>query len=221
MNKLYYIIICITLFCCTNTFAQSGTIKYWSINENIDYKKEFTLTFNRNESFLVYDLKPFSFKTKQGFTVNSPGQYSAVYMDTKSKEAVLYKRKHRGQLLKAKFDLQSKKWTIHKEFKTIAGYKVQKATLSYNYSPKTSEPSGMGNIEVWFAPKIPVNAGPNVLDGNLDFVQWGLPGLILEVSYVATAWKVKAFDIQLSKTPIAFPIPKEKTKEVSYDKFWY
>ncbi len=115
--------------------------------------------------------------------------------------------------------LQKKEWTIHNEFKKVANHKVQKATLSYGYTPKAGEYGGSGDIEVWFAPSIPVDAGPNVFDGNLDFVQWGLPGLILEVNYEGGAWRMEAYEVKLSKKPVELikPIADEK---VTFDEFW-
>ncbi len=73
--------------------AQSGVVKYWSINENMNYKKEFTLSFNKNESLLVYDLKPFTYTTEEGYKVSSSGQYSAVYLNTSAKQGTIYRKK--------------------------------------------------------------------------------------------------------------------------------
>lgn len=216
MKKLLFALLAICFV--GNLYAQSGTVKYWSINKNIDYKKEFSLAFNKHESFLVFDVKPYEYLSSQGYTVSSSGQYSAVYLNTQSKQGIVYKKKNKDQLIQSNIELYDRKWTIHKDFKHLLGYKVQRATLSYNYSPKGEEPAGMGEIEVWFAPKIPVNAGPNVFDGNLDFVQWGLPGLILEVSYDA-AWSVQAYEVNLSKKPVKLDIPEEAIP-MHIEQFW-
>lgn len=60
-------------------------------------------------------------------------------------------------------DIPEFHWTIHDSTKVIAGYTAQKATCSHN---------GF-NYTAWFAPEIPISAGP-----------WkfrGLPGLIISV----------------------------------------
>lgn len=76
------------------------------------------------------------------------------------------------------------KWKPLNEFKTIGGYKCQKAT-SINSS---------GDVATaWFTEEIPLSAGPLYVAG--------LPGLVLEYSYPKSKYFVKATLITSTKIP--------------------
>jgi hypothetical protein len=59
------------------------------------------------------------------------------------------------------------RWTILEAFKTIAGYRAQRAETVVEH------PLGNYTATAWFTTAIPVSAGPSRF--------WGLPGLILEL----------------------------------------
>ncbi len=162
------ILVFLSCFALFETSAQSGKVSYWVTNDNINLKQELVLLFNKSESISIDDLKPFSYRTEEGYKISSPGQYNAVYMNTTNGTGTVYKRKNGGKkkMCAASIELLRKNWTIHEETKKIAKYKVQKATLSYEYTPKFGEDTDVGEIEVWFAPSIPVNTGPHSFNGN-------------------------------------------------------
>jgi len=60
--------------------------------------------------------------------------------------------------------IHNNQWKLKKEYKTVLGYKAQKATLDY----------GGRKWIAWFTKEIPVNYGP--------YVFGGLPGLIIDIS---------------------------------------
>ena len=212
-----------------NIHAQSGVVKYESRNVNIEhFKMEFRLLFNKNKSLAISDAKPFVGKRINNRQISSKGQYNAFYMDTQTKEGLVYKKRYgkKKKMYKTVSPITAKKWTIHQEFKTIAGYKVQKATLSYDYAVRSYqqkyESLNRGSITVWFAPSIPVNAGPQVSgNSNHDYVLWGLPGLILEFRFEGSNYITQAIEVTLSKEEIPLDIPnKENAIEFSNEKFW-
>jgi GLPGLI family protein len=65
-------------------------------------------------------------------------------------------------------------WEIHNEEKTINGYKVRKATTNSFETEKNNE-FYYGKAIAWYAIDIPIPSGPARY--------YGLPGLILELSY--------------------------------------
>lgn len=93
-------------------------------------------------------------------------------------------------------------WTLTGETKTILGHKCQKATAKRisNHLDASAEERAEDEVIVWFAPSIPVAAGPENLQAQL-------PGLILELilengtrKYTAIELE-EAVDLSLIKEP--------------------
>lgn len=120
-------------------------------------------------------------------------------------------------------ELEVLNWQLGKETKTIGQYTCFKAVASiptqnlewYNFSwselrnsntEEGEEPEiEMTTIEAWYTPQIPVSHGP------AEF--WGLPGLILEVSYGNTV--MLCSEIQLNpEEEIVIEAP-DKGKEIT------
>lgn len=78
-------------------------------------------------------------------------------------------------------------WSLTKEFKTINGYRCQKATAIN----KQSEP-----VSVWFTEEIPISSGPYFLSG--------LPGLILEYDNPTGKRLIRATEITSTNIPRQF-----------------
>jgi len=81
--------------------------------------------------------------------------------------------------------LESPIWEFHMESDEIAGYVSQKATTRF----------GGRDWTVWFAPEIPINAGPWKLRG--------LPGLILKAYTADGEFTKTAISVSRSNRPIA------------------
>lgn len=106
----------------------------------------------------------------------SVGENVELYKNYKTKTSVALKKILDKEFLISE-DLKTLHWELINETKTIGNLECKKAQTKI----------GNGEvIEVWYAPSIPVNAGPSLY--------WGLPGLIVEVKektkhYIATQIK--------------------------------
>ena len=131
-------------------------------------------------------------------------------------------------------ELEPLNWQLGKETKQIGKYTCFKAVASaptknlewYNFSwselrNSSTEEEGepeieMTTIEAWYTPQIPVSHGPAEY--------WGLPGLILEVSYGNTVMLCSEIqlnpgdDIEIEAPEKGKQITKSKYKEVIVDK---
>lgn len=120
-------------------------------------------------------------------------------------------------------ELEPLNWQLGKETKQIGNYTCFKAVASaptknlewYNFSwselrkpePKEGEEPEieMTTIEAWYTPQIPVSHGPAEY--------WGLPGLILEVSYGNTV--MLCSEIQLNPKDDVEIIAPDKGKKIN------
>lgn len=92
-------------------------------------------------------------------------------------------------------------WEISDSTKTVLGYECIGATTTFNGRKWTA----------WFAPEIPMNAGPWKLEG--------LPGLILEASCDGGQYRFEATGIQSTDkiiTPVYLANEYEKTDRIKY-----
>ena len=201
-------------------------------------EKTYILTFNKEESLYKEDekLDAISGATDSWGQNFTPGtQYKNVKTNSFSQEQEFY-----GKQFLVKDDLQPLEWKMGTETKQIGNYTCFKATCTrpvfdiswYVFSwernrnenkkqPDSTEtvssqlktkeePVEMVDIEAWYTPMIPVNQGP------ADY--WGLPGLILEVSYGNTTLLCSKIVMNpQEKTKIEEPSRgKEVTKEAYY-----
>ena len=160
-------------------------------------EKKYILTFNKTESMFYEDekLDAMSGATDSWGKNFVPGrQYKNLKTNSQIQNQEFY-----GKQFLVKDSLQPIEWSLGTETKQIGKYACFKATASvptneltwYDFSwdrlrnaePKktdstavdSEETVNMTAIEAWYSPQIPVGHGPSEY--------WGLPGLILEVSY--------------------------------------
>lgn len=84
-------------------------------------------------------------------------------------DSIIFSKRLAGQDFKVKQQAYNFDWKISKSQKNILGYNAIKATGIY-YNPVLNKEL---NVEAWFTPSIPLQAGPDIF--------MGLPGLIVEV----------------------------------------
>lgn len=159
-------------------------------------EKKYILTFNKTESMFYEDekLDAMSGATDSWGKNFVPGrQYKNVKTNSQIQNQEFY-----GKQFLVKDNLQPIEWALGTETKQIGKYACFKATASvptneltwYDFSwdrlrnteakktdsiSASSQDVNMTDIEAWYSPQIPVGHGPSEY--------WGLPGLILEVSY--------------------------------------
>lgn len=161
------------------SFAQhEGTVVFYYIHNNLGIRQESQLKFNKAESVLILrqDEKVWPTPQTQGETT-TPRRYTDWFIDTKSNQIIKANHLKDGTTLYASYKPEPMEWEIQNETKTILGYKVQKAITKKH---KHDAAHNTGTIEygyaiAWFTIDLPISSGPD------EF--WGLPGLILELSF--------------------------------------
>jgi GLPGLI family protein len=144
-------------------------------------QKEFTLSFNKDESFFkeIEKLeKPAA--SAGGITIVMSGGADATYRNTKENRFVQESTIMQKEFL-IKDQLEEQDWKLEKETRNIGQYAAFKATKTFETTDDTwnSETKTLDKvtkektITVWYTPQIPVQHGP------ADY--YGLPGLILQV----------------------------------------
>jgi GLPGLI family protein len=156
-------------------------------------EKTYFLTFNTQESFFKEDEK---IDAISGATDSWGAYFSRGNQYKNVKESKLIQsQEFYGKRFLVKDSLYKINWTMGTESKKIGNYTCYKAKAFvpkqelnwYNFSwsdlRKVEKKEGEAEkpeeamivVEAWYSPQIPVSQGP------AEF--WGLPGLILEVSY--------------------------------------
>lgn len=147
---------------------QSGEIIYRKVYSNWDGDRVEVLKFDGSECVYIEENKKFKATTAEGYSVTYAPRDQKWYLNMNSMEVIeqVMDAKKKSYVLWGYQDTPYE-WHIHDEFKTINGYRTQKATAM----DKVSE---WGKATVWFTTEIPLPYGPHRL--------FGLPGLILEAS---------------------------------------
>ncbi len=126
------------------------------------------LKFSKNESlYQLEDKMKNESKKRLNMTSMLAGSKSIYYVNSIKKDYL--KQLSYNDFLRV--DLPEIKWTITQETKKIGEYQCYKAVTF----KKVRDDKPFIKTTVWFTPLIPVSFGP------IDY--FGLPGLILEVSY--------------------------------------
>lgn len=191
-------------------------------------EKTYILTFNNQESFFKEDDKidAISGATDSWGKYFSPGdQYKNTSTNTQIQHQEFY-----GKDFLVKDKLQKIEWKLGDDTKMIGNYVCLKATamipandltwyafswdkLSNREKREKGEEQEVAYtaVEAWYSIQIPVSHGPQ------EF--WGLPGLILEVSYDATTFLCSELVLNTGdKITINLPSKgKEVTKVVYQD----
>lgn len=171
MKEFFLTLVFIFLFCLPS-FSQVSKIEYYTYTKNtVDTTGRRTYTlFNNNKSLFVWRSESQLTKTSRNFSSDQKLNTVKVYNDTIGKR-VFNKYSSDSLILNESFldenyivlDVKIKNsWSLIDEFKTIANFNCQKASISFR---------GRQYI-AWFTTEIPVPTGPWKLHG--------LPGLIME-----------------------------------------
>ncbi len=153
------------------------------------FEKTYNLTFNKEESIFKEDEK-LEAPQRQGMVMVmvETGGSDLMYKNTKEKRYTNQNESF-SKLFLIQDKLEDLDWELGGETKNIGDYTCYKATLKREVEVRESRISVNGDkdierdaepkmeeitITAWYAPEIPVNAGPRNYHG--------LPGLILEVT---------------------------------------
>jgi GLPGLI family protein len=191
-------------------------------------EKTYILTFNNEESFFKEDDKidAISGATDSWGKYFTPGdQYKNVVTNSQIQRQEFY-----GKEFLVKDKLQPIKWILGDDTKMIGNYVCLKATAMvpadeltwYEFSwdklrkkeegnkdDETEEEVVMAEIEAWYSIQIPVSHGPQ------EF--WGLPGLILEVSFGNTTFLCSEIVLNTSgKIKIEAPSKGKEVNKTEY-----
>lgn len=180
MTRIFFLLVVLLNFSFKLVFAQKeGTVTYYYIHKNLGMRQPSQLKFKNEESVLIQrqDQQVWPTPGESRSETTSPRRYNDWYFNAKSKDVIWQEILEDGTKIFARLEAEPIQWEIQDETKTILGFKVQKAIA------KDHPHSGIrnkGTIEygyaiAWFAADIPIGSGPDRF--------WGLPGLILELSF--------------------------------------
>ena len=169
--------------------------------KNYQNKMSFSLTFNKFESmYSMNKMLNFDFDRQMVFAMAITKAKDIVYTDLKNR-ITLKKVKTLGEEFNVKTNLDSIKWKLTQDEKTIGGYRCFKAVTKSIFKKDLI-------IEAWYSPNIPFGFGPRGYGG--------LPGLILELTENKITFFAKEIKINLNeKFNFEF---KEKNKYISQKK---
>lgn len=157
--------------------------KYDQLKKTTPYLR-FKLVFNPEASlFKAQKSMDSDNGTKINRTIGYTGGTGLFYINT-PKERSIHQKKDFGKVWRVQRQTDTLNWRLKNEYKTIQGYKCQKATARYYIDLNT-------NFEIiaWFTPELPFQFGPDGISG--------LPGAILGLNY--NGFYFYADHIKLSK----------------------
>ena len=160
-------------------------------------------------SQFVFDQKPKSFKTDEGYDMTFPSEY--YISDYNFQTQYIHDNRLLNEVMLSSQWKNDLVWQITDEEKEIAGYKVRKATTD-SYGDKGFEFYKRKAI-AWFTTDIPIPTGPERY--------YGLPGLIVELYYERTreGYSLKKVE-QVSKEDYTF-VPLTDENAIGKDEMIY
>ena len=160
-------------------------------------------------SQFVFDQKPKSFKTDEGYDMTFPSEY--YISDYNFQTQYIHDNRLLNEVMLSSQWKNDLVWQITDEEKEIAGYKVRKATTD-SYGDKGFEFYKRKAI-AWFTTDIPIPTGPERY--------YGLPGLIVELYYERTraGYTLKKVE-QVSKEDYTF-VPLTDENAIGKDEMIY
>jgi len=165
----------------------------------------YTLKFNKYESVFLKEVNPLEVKNISFNLTELYGGKGKYYCNLKSKK-LLRSTEAFGENFLINQSLDSLKWVLTSETKTIGKYKCYKATTSKK--EKNSKGVFYKKIVAWYTPKINYPFGPKNY--------CNLPGLILELKI--NNFVFKATDILINEEKIEVKKPT-KGKKVTQEEF--
>lgn len=173
-NIISLIFILITYLVIAQETENTNSIKvyyeYSTLNNDINF--EVPLIINDTVSQFTFLREKKSIQTDK-YTVTVP-YYKYVNNYYYSKDSITELRTlNKGALVNSKWKANYN-WKITDETKIVNGYKVKKATTTSIELDKSNN-YYYGNVIAWFCPDLPIPSGPARY--------YGLPGLILELTY--------------------------------------
>lgn len=120
-----------------------------------------------------------------------------------TKNSSTHQFKDSNKLLRVYRPTDSLKWKLENEYKTILGYKCQKATAQYSFNYLAEN-----EITAWFTSELPFQAGPIGISG--------LPGAILKLDKRNFSYYATDINLEKTKTPLK---PSEKGKLMSIKEY--
>ena len=214
------------LFCCSAYSQSSGIVTYrFYLPMEVDHIKEgdskvfiskligvansqeFELSFNRTmSSFKCLDKLNLDSEYDRKVNNIAKSAYTSAdtYIDFVTKISIVMMND--GTLIKS--NIESEKWEIKNETKTIGTYLCYKAVAYESFINRKGEPKTR-EIIGWFAPALPYSFGPKTFNG--------LPGLILELTEDNKTFTASKIELSDKEMAITFPKGKTTSKE-EYEK---
>lgn len=200
-------------------------------------EKTFILTFNQSESLYIEEERLEAPRQGGGMRFGMMSASGGNHYKNIKTQQVLQEQDFFGKQFLINDSLPKLEWKLESETKTIGQYTCFKATAVKKMStpdfrsfmrrpPQNEKPKDSTHTEseeksekdendqvvvtAWYTPQIPVNQGPDAY--------WGLPGLILEVSYDRTTILCSKIILNPSeKEPMTVPSKGKEVTQEEYD----
>jgi GLPGLI family protein len=179
-----------------------------------DHKRILTLKLWDGKSHFADKMKDGEVTNEEGITFYYHFHKIDTYTDSKSQTVVRTRMlvdRNKDYILISTWPFQSFDWQITNEKKVILGYEVQKASAKVFYEklviPEKLKNTGVvdrfedASVIAWFSSELPFSAGPAGY--------YGLPGVILELSYTTNDDYFRATSIDLSGKGEEFTVPTQ------------
>lgn len=213
-NRNLIITIFLTVISFSISFSQKidntqGIVEYKYTMRTVGLEEMYVLKFNKHETVYLHHQEARSYTSTQGYEVFSPRKIYDWYLDSKKKQVTEQEKLKDGNLVYASFDAIPIEWELQNETKTMLGYTVQKAVAKNHHFVKGKGNIDYGDAIAWFAIDLPFPSGPERF--------WGLPGLILEISFTGFVGVYSAAKITFEPVSNLMPNQGKKiTKEELY-----
>ncbi|MEM6526392.1 MAG: GLPGLI family protein [Bacteroidota bacterium] len=174
---------------CSTVEAQNSAVAVYHADLSGPFEAKFSLLINGAESLYQHLQNPDETVNEKGWNFYQYKDYIYWYHDSRTNSIVEQRLMNGYPTLIAEW-VEEMDWTITDQKKTILGYSVQKATRkALDLTPE--EEWKQGDVIAWFAVDLPFSSGPERY--------YGLPGLILELSYTKSSEKFTLEEISFQE----------------------
>lgn len=189
--------------------AQSSAVVTYQWNDAFGHAPKFQLIINEGISVFRHHQPSVDYKIGKSMEITIGHNHFDFWYDHGNQRLLETRETIQNVATQASWDPAEMEWEITNETKTYRGYTVQKAITKAHL---TCEPEyAFGDAVAWFAVDLPFPTGP--------MRYYGLPGLIVELTFTQRGQTCMMTDISLGETEcLAWPtvnnalwISKEQT----------
>jgi GLPGLI family protein len=188
MKSLVYTFL--LLLCGGLVNAQSSATVTYQWNDAFGYQPQFTLHIDGPISVFRHHQPYQELAFDEGFEVTIDKNHFDFWYNNQEQQLLEIREMPNGVNTIAGWNPAEMEWEITDETKTYRGYTVQKAVTKAHLT--CEQAYGFGDAIAWFAVDLPFPTGP--------MRYYGLPGLILELTFTERGQTCRMVDIDFEST---------------------